>query len=279
MKIIAWNINGLRAIDRKTILDAYLTTHDPDIFCMGETKLSLPDDKVQATMSKFQQYPYRYYATSKGKKGYSGTAMWSKLKPLQVHYGIDPAILKGPDVKELSDDQKLIIDNNEGRLIALEFKKLFVVHCYVPNAGETLQRLPYRVKQWDTLFQRYIAHLQDLKPTIVCGDFNCAHTELDIHAPKRNLKSAGFTIQERNSFAKYLNDLNLVDIYRTHHPKEIKYTYWSYRGGARKNNKGWRIDYFLLSKQLQKKVKQVDIHDDQHGSDHAPIALQLAIRM
>ena len=283
MKIIAWNVNGLRSIDGKAIMDGYLARHNPDIFCMGETKLSLPDSAVQESMTKYKSFPYKYYATSKDKRGYSGTAIWSKIKPDSVHYGISNI---GVDTfgRTLTQDQHLIVANNHGRIITLEFKTFYLVHCYVPNSGETIKdtslpkRLQFRVRQWDPLFQHYIGELQKIKPTIVCGDFNCAHTENDIHNPKRNLKQAGFTIQERNSFKKYLDDLQLVDTFRSLHPTVTKYTYWSYRGGARKNNKGWRIDYFLTSKSLIKKVKSTVIHDDQMGSDHAPIELQIMIK-
>lgn len=282
MKIIAWNVNGLRSIDRKFILDKYLTQHKPDIFCMGETKLSLPDTTIQESMNKIKSYQYRYYATSKDKKGYSGTAIWSKHKPESIYYGISNIGIDSFG-RKLTQEQQLIVTNNEGRIITLEFKTFYLVHCYVPNAGVTCkttslpERLQYRVRQWDPLFQHYIDELQKLKPIILCGDLNCAHTENDIHNPKQNLYSAGFTIQERNSFTKYMKQLQLVDTFRLLHPNKIKYTYWSYRGGARKNNKGWRIDYFLASKVLAKKIKTATIHEDQMGSDHAPIELQITI--
>lgn len=277
IKIIAWNVNGLRSVHGKSILSEYLTLHDPDIMCMGETKLSYPDVKAIETMKSIPQYEHRYYATSRARQGYSGTTIWSKIKPINVVYGVTQnAVESYRDT--LTHHQEHIVENKEGRIITLEFEQYFLVHCYVPNSGEVLQRLEYRVKQWDPIFQHYLDELQKKKHTVVCGDFNCAHHEIDIHAPKRNLKSAGFTVEERTSFSKYIKDLSMVDTFRCLHPKaHDQYTYWSYRGRARTNNRGWRIDYFLTSSKFFKNVMSSSIHADQLGSDHAPIELVLSL--
>lgn len=279
MKIIAWNVNGIRALNNKGILMEYLDKHQPDIFCMGETKLSLPDEKTKYELNeKNKEYKYRYYATSKERKGYSGTAIWSKIEPINVTYGID-----GVENKTYSEEQKKILDNNEGRIITIEMEQFYIIHCYVPNSGQAelkngpLSRLQYRINEWDKLFQMYLKMLQKKKPIIVCGDMNCAYTEIDIHNAKSNEKNAGFTIEERTSFGKYLDKLKLVDIFRDLNINKIAYTYWSYRGNARKNNKGWRIDYFLISNKLKKKVTSTTIHEEQLGSDHAPIEFTIDV--
>ena len=261
-KIIAWNVNGIRALTKKENLQEYLDTHKPHIFCMGETKLSCPDVLEKKKLKdSISGYKYRYFSTCIRKKGYSGTSIWSKKEPKNVSFGL------GID----EHDQ-------EGRVITLEFDKFFLVHVYTPNSGQALARLDYRVKKWDVEFRKYTKKLQNKKPIIICGDLNVAHKEIDIHSPKTNLKSAGFTIQERNSFDKLLNENKLIDTFRYLYPdKKDAYSYWTYLRQSRSKNKGWRIDYFLVSNSLKNNIKKSEIHYDQMGSDHAPIFLKIKL--
>ena len=261
-KIIAWNVNGIRSFVKKVNLNEFLQKEKPSIFCMSETKLSCPDLITRNLLSKnIKGFKYRTYNTCSARKGYSGTAIWSKKKPINI--------IKGIEKEEL---------DKEGRVITLEFKEFYLTHVYTPNSGQALQRLDYRVKKWDPAFWKFIGKLQKDKPVIVCGDLNCARYEIDIHSPKTNLKSAGFTKEERKSFNKYIAKLNLVDTFRKLYTDEKdRYTYWSYMRKARQNNKGWRIDYFLISKSLDKYLKKSRIFKDLLGSDHAGIELVLNI--
>ena len=264
MKIIAWNVNGLRSLinsDSISLAD-YLKINKPDIFCMSETKLSCPDAAIKTLLEKLiSGYKYRYYSTCIARKGYSGTSIWSNKKPLDIIYGIG--------IKE---------HDNEGRVITLEYDKFYLTHVYTPNSGQILQRLDYRVNKWDKDFRKFIEDRQKNKPVIVCGDLNCAHKEIDIHSPETNRKSAGFTDEERDSFSLFLKNNKLIDSFRYLHPNEVKqFSYWSYRGQARKNNKGWRIDYFLVDTKLKDNIKKSLIQKDQMGSDHAPVFLEIDI--
>jgi exodeoxyribonuclease-3 len=248
IKIIAWNVNGIRSILEKELIEL-IENENPDILCLGEIKLS---NKI-----KFDLFKYEYYHVSKARKGYAGTCVYSNIEPISVKYGL-------PELEDL-----------EGRVITIEFKKYFLIHVYTPNSGQVLQRLNYRVDTWDKHFWEYIEKLQEKKSVIVCGDLNCALNEIDIHSPKTNLKSAGFTIEERNSLKHYVDKLKLIDTFRYLHPQTIKYSYWSYLRKSRTNNKGWRIDYFFVSKKLIKKVKTADIITNALGSDHAPILIEI----
>ena len=257
MKIIAWNVNGLRAIISKNYLFDMIKNEDPDIVCLGETKLSCPIiDTTTILNEKLDEYKYKYFSQCTEKKGYSGTAIFSKKKPKSVLYGM----------KKNEHDQ-------EGRLITLEFSKFYLIHVYTPNSGEVLARLNYRVNNWDIEFKHFIHNLQKNKPVIVCGDLNVANEVIDIHDPIHNKKSAGFTNEERDSFKKLLNGLKLIDTFRYLHPNKIEYTYWSYRRKSRENNKGWRIDYFLVSANILNLVVQSNILTNVLGSDHAPIKI------
>jgi len=261
-KIIAWNVNSIRSMITKVDLNDFFKKENPHIFCMSETKLSCPDLVArQNLVKKIKGFRYRFYSTCTARKGYSGTAIWSKKKPKSIKYGLDIAS-----------------HNKEGRVITLEFDDFILIHVYTPNSGQVLQRLNYRVKEWDVAFWNYIEKLQKTKSVIVCGDLNVARSEIDLHSPKTNLKSAGYTIEERNSFNKYVEKLKLIDTFRELHPDEKDhYTYWSYMRKSRDNNKGWRIDYFLISNALEKTLKKSYILKDQIGSDHAPIVLELRI--
>ena len=260
--ILSWNVNSIRALVKKFSLSDYLEKKNTQILCLSETKLSHPTEAEEKKLVDLVPgFKYRYYNTCNCKKGYSGTAIWSKKKPLNVIFGI------GVDELDL-----------EGRVTTLEFDKFYLINVYTPNSGELLARLDYRVKKWDPAFRKFLEKLQKKKPIVVTGDLNCAHKEIDIHSPKTNLKSAGFTIEERNSFTKLLDKLKLIDTFRHFNP-ELKnvYSYWSYRGRARLKNKGWRIDYFLVSSNIIKNVLKSSIDDKQMGSDHAPVLLTIKI--
>lgn len=254
MKIISWNINGLKAQLQKNYLDELIKIEDPDILCFGETKIN-SNFNDEYFIDKFK---YRYWHVSTSKKGYSGVAILVKnKKPINVSYGLYDL-------------------DNEGRVITLEYSKYYLVNVYTPNSGEQLKRLNYRKDIWDREFERYILELQnknDKKSIIICGDLNVAHREIDIKNPKTNLKSAGFTIEERESFDLMLKNTKLIDIYRYLYPDKIEYTYWTYFRRARERNVGWRIDYFLINKKLIKKIKNIEILVNILGSDHAPIKL------
>lgn len=257
-KIIAWNVNGIRSLIKTEHLYNLIEKEKPHIICFGETKLTCPIIETENKLKEnIKGYRYRYFSQCSVKKGYSGTAIFSKRKPLNIIYG-------------LGDDDL----DQEGRVITLEFNNFYLVHVYTPNSGQQkLQRLEYRVETWDKRFLKYIKSLD--KKVILCGDLNVAHNEIDIHNPKTNKRSAGFTDEERNSFNKILEKTNLIDTYRFLHPDKIEYTFWSNLGRARINNKGWRIDYFLVSEELINKVKKSYILTDILGSDHAPVVLDI----
>jgi exodeoxyribonuclease-3 len=254
MKIISWNINGLRSILNKKYLYNLITDLNPDILCLGETKLN----NSLYFENNFLDY-YVYYNNSKSKKGYSGTAIYTKIKPLEIIYDC-------PD-----------LNNDEGRVITFLFSNFYLVHVYTPNSGQALQRLEYRINEWDINFNKFIMKLKKIKPVILCGDLNVAHKEIDLKNPLKNLRTAGYTIEERDSFNNILNHTKLIDTYRYFNPELIKYSYWSYRFKSREKNIGWRIDYFLVSKKLLKYIIKSDILEDVKGSDHAPILLEIKI--
>jgi exodeoxyribonuclease-3 len=267
MKIIAWNVNGLRSLLKTEYFDKLLLDEDPDVLCMGETKLPCPVplethgcktiNSIESEIIKnHPKYKYRYWSSCKNKGGYSGTAIFSKKEPLSVMYGL-----------ENLDD--------EGRVITVEFKKYYLIHVYTPNSGVGLNRLEWRTETWDRAFEKYIKHLQKTKPVIVCGDLNVAHKPIDLKNPKTNLRTAGYTEEERKSFEKLLEKTELIDSFRHYNPETIKYSYWSYRFKSRQKNIGWRIDYFLVNNSLINKVKKSDILDNILGSDHAPILLEI----
>ncbi len=264
MKIIAFNVNSLRNIIKKKDLFNLIENEDPTILCMSETKLTCPIVDVQKTMDeKVSNYKYKYYSTCSEKGGYAGTAIFSKKEPKNVFYGLY--------------DKNINLDK-EGRVITLEFKKFFLVHVYTPNSGIALQRLKFRTTEWDPVFKKWLIHLQKSKPIIVCGDLNVANEEIDLKNPKSNHKTAGFTDEERESFKKILEDVELIDTYRYKYPTKQEYSYWTYRMNARAKNVGWRIDYFLVSKNIINKVKKSKILTDVMGSDHAPIKLNITFK-
>ena len=253
MKIISWNVNGIRSLIKTNYINNLLIEECPDILCLNETKLS---NEIESDI--FNSYEYNYHNISKIKKGYSGTSIYSKIKPINVTLGIY-------DI------------DNEGRVIILEYKKFYLVNVYTPNSGVGLNRLDWRINTWDSNFINYIFKLQIDKPIILCGDLNVAHTEIDLKNPKTNLHSAGFTIEERLSFNKLLENCLLIDTFRYLNPNKIEYSYWSYMNKARIKNIGWRIDYFLVSNKIIKKVLKSIILTHIFGSDHAPIELIIKI--
>ena len=257
-KIIAWNVNGIRAILKKPYLLDLIEKEKPSIICFGETKISCPFiDVANLLKEKIKGYRYRHWSPCLIKNGYSGTAIFSKKKPLSIIDGI------GVDEHD-----------NEGRVITMEFNDYYLVHVYTPNSGQKLKRLDYRVKKWDVAFRKYIKSLGKKKEVVVCGDLNVAHHEIDIANPKGNLRNSGFTIEERNSFDLLLKEAKLIDTYRSLNPENVEYSFWTYMFNARKKNKGWRIDYFLVTKKFMKKVKKSKILTEVLGSDHAPILLK-----
>jgi len=247
MKFISWNVNGIRACVTKGFLD-YFKEVDADIFCLQETKLQ--EGQIDLNLEGY--YEYWNYAQ---KKGYSGTAIFTKKKPISVAYGMN--------IEE---------HDNEGRVITLEFEDFYFITVYTPNYQNELKRLDYRMK-WEDDFREYLKKLDTIKPVIVCGDLNVAHQEIDLKNPKTNRKNAGFTHEEREKLSILLND-GFIDTYRYFNPKkENIYSWWSYRFNARKNNSGWRIDYFLVSENLKDRLVSADIHTEILGSDHCPVEL------
>jgi len=251
MKLISWNVNGLRACVQKGFLD-FFNEADADIFCLQETKLQ--DGQLNLELKGYNQY-WNYAE----KKGYSGTAVFSKTKPLDVIYGID------------KDEH-----NKEGRVITLEFEDFYLVNVYTPNSKAELARLDYRI-QWEDEFMAHVKALDSKKPVILCGDLNVAHKEIDLKNPKPNMNNAGFTMDERNKFTVLLEN-GFVDTFRYFYPeKEGIYSWWSYRFNARANNAGWRIDYFCISERIQDRLKSAEIHCEILGSDHCPVSLEIDI--
>lgn len=246
-KLISWNVNGLRACMQKGFID-FFKDADADVFCLQETKLQ----EGQITMDLPGYHQYWNYAE---KKGYSGTAAFTKEEPLSVTYGIG--------IEE---------HDHEGRVITLEFQNFYMITVYTPNSQEELKRLNYRMK-WEDDFLAYLKKLEENKPVIVCGDMNVAHKEIDLKNPKTNRKNAGFTDEERNKFSNLL-DAGFTDTFRYFYPElESVYSWWSYRFKAREKNAGWRIDYFLTSKSLNDSLKDAVIYKDILGSDHCPVGL------
>lgn len=247
MKLISWNVNGLRAAITKGFND-FFEEESADIFCIQETKM-------QPGQAEINFEGYKQYWNSAVKKGYSGTAVFTKIEPLKVTYGIG--------IQE---------HDQEGRVITLEFEEFYLVNCYTPNAKRELERLDYRMI-WEDEFRKYLIDLDKKKPVILCGDLNVAHKEIDLKNPKTNVGNAGFTNEERGKMTELLN-AGFVDSFRYLYPeKENAYTWWSYMFHAREKNVGWRIDYFITSKSIEKNIKEATIYSEVYGSDHCPIGI------
>ena len=248
MKFISWNVNGLRACVGKEFEQQFKDL-DADFFCLQETKM-------QAGQLDLSFPGYESYWNYADKKGYSGTAIYTKHKPLSVTYGID------------IDEH-----DHEGRVITLEMDDFYLVTVYTPNSQDGLRRLEYRMK-WEDDFQAYLHKLDEKKPVIVCGDMNVAHQEIDLKNPKTNHKNAGFTDEEREKMTQLLSN-GFIDTFRTLYPEQVTYSWWSYRFRAREKNTGWRIDYFLISERLKDRLEDAKIHTEIMGSDHCPIEITL----
>ena len=248
MKFISWNVNGLRACVGKDFEESF-NNLDADFFCLQETKM-------QAGQLDLQFPGYESYWNYAEKKGYSGTAIFTKHKPMSIKYGM------GIDEHD-----------HEGRVIALEYDKFYIVTVYTPNSQDGLRRLEYRMK-WEEDFQAFLHKLDENKPVIVCGDMNVAHQEIDIKNPKTNRKNAGFTDEERDKMTTLLTN-GFIDSFRTLYPEQVTYSWWSYRFHARENNTGWRIDYFLTSERIKDNIEDAKIHTEILGSDHCPVELDI----
>lgn len=248
MKFISWNVNGLRACVGKDFEESFKNL-DADFFCLQETKM-------QEGQLDLQFEGYESYWNYADKKGYSGTAIYTKHHPISVHNGID--------VDE---------HDHEGRVITLEYADFYLVTVYTPNSQNELKRLDYRMT-WEEDFQKYIQQLDAQKPVIICGDMNVAHEEIDIKNPKTNRRNAGFTDEEREKMTEFLSK-GFIDTFRSKYPEQVTYSWWSYRFHAREKNAGWRIDYFLISDRLKEKLEDASIHTEIMGSDHCPVELVL----
>jgi exodeoxyribonuclease III len=265
MKIYSWNVNGIRAVHKKGLFEPFIQKHQPDILCLQETK-------AQQGQSEVELPEYEEYWNSAEKKGYSGTAIFTKHKPLSVVNGLPTDIAKkfGLIADAYGDP------NTEGRVIAAEFEKFFVVTVYTPNAKDDLSRIPLREQQWDPAFLAYCKELEKTKPVIFCGDLNVAHTEDDLANVKPNIGKKGFTNEERKGFQNFL-DAGFIDTFRIFTKGNGHYTWWTHWANARARNVGWRIDYFLISAALKDIVVKAEIHADVMGSDHCPVSVTLDI--
>ncbi len=249
MKLVSWNVNGIRAVLTKGFQEFFKEV-DADIFCIQETKCQ--EGQVDLSFEGYESY-----WNSAEKKGYSGTAIFTKIKPISVKYGIG--------IEE---------HDKEGRVITLEFKDFYMVNIYTPNSKRELERLDYR-QIWEDEIRKYLLNLNKTKPVIMCGDLNVAHKEIDLKNPKTNTHNAGFTIEERNKMTELLN-AGFIDTFRYLYPEKTdSYTWWSYMRKAREKNVGWRIDYFIVSDDLKNKIKEANIYQDIMGSDHCPIGLEI----
>lgn len=254
MKIISWNINGIRAITKKDFFKD-ISKMDPDILCLQETKAQ--DGEVEKALSKMTDY--QQYYNSADRKGYSGVAILSKKKPMSI-----------------TNDMGIAEHDKEGRVQCAEFENFYLVNVYVPNSGQELVRLDYRQK-WDVDFRNYLENLKKAKPIVLCGDLNVAHRAIDLKNDKANYnKTAGYTQIEIDGMDNLLNT-GFVDSFRHFHPDTVAYTYWSYRFKSRERNTGWRIDYFLVSNSLVDKINKVEILSEYYGSDHCPIQLEIEL--
>lgn len=248
MNIVSWNVNGLRAITGKNFYD-FINEFNPDILCLQETKIQA--GQIDLNLSEYEQY--FCYAD---KKGYSGTAILSKVKPLNVSYGI------GIDEHD-----------HEGRVITAEYENFYLVCAYIPNSQTELKRLDYR-RVFNSAIEEYLVNLDKTKPVLFCGDLNVAHKEIDIKNPKTNLRNAGFTIEERDDFTRLLSR-GFTDSFRALYPDEVKYSWWSYKFKAREKNTGWRIDYFVVSNRFMSEIKDAYILNEVMGSDHCPVGITI----
>jgi exodeoxyribonuclease-3 len=265
MKIYSWNVNGIRAVVRKGALQDFMAKHRPDILALQETK-------AQQGQAEIEFDGYEEYWNSAEKKGYSGTAIFTRVKPIKVINGFPPEFSK----KYNFIDSETRDSANEGRVLTAEFDKFYLVTVYTPNAKDDLSRIPLRHKHWDPAFLAYVKELEKKKPVIFTGDLNVAHTEDDLANPKPNKGKKGFTDEERQGFQNFV-DAGFIDTLRLFKQGNGYYTWWSHFANARARNVGWRIDYFLASKSLKAKIQAAAIHPEVLGSDHCPISVELDI--
>lgn len=258
MRIFSWNVNGLRAVLNKGAFTKFVDEYSPDILCIQETKAKQGQAEVDLPN-------YEELWNSAERPGYSGTAIFTKLKPLSVKNVLPTSV-------DMSD--KFGNPLTEGRVLTAEFEDFFLVNVYTPNSKNELERLTLREKKWDKEFLNYLKELEKTKPVITCGDFNAAHEEIDIARPNNNHHSAGFTDEERQGITNLIN-AGFIDTFRALNPDAVRYTWWSHWGQARANNVGWRIDYFFISETLKKNLKSAEIYENVMGSDHCPISIEL----
>lgn len=264
MKLYSWNVNGIRAVLNKGAFQQFIKDHDPDILCLQETKAQ--PDQAEVNLPEYTEYWY-----SAAKKGYSGTAIFTKVKPLSVTNGFPADIIKAFDMSGDTYGDP----NQEGRVMAAEFDDFFIVTVYTPNSKGDLSRLDLRYKHWDPAFLAYMQQLEQKKPVLFCGDLNVAHQEIDLANPKPNIGKHGFTDEERERFADFLK-AGFVDTFRKFYPDRTEaYTWWTHWANARTRNVGWRIDYWLASKAIADKVVAAEIHPDVMGSDHCPVSIEI----
>lgn len=265
MKIISWNVNGIRAVVKKGLFAPFMEKYQPDILCLQEIKAEQQQSPVDLPK-------YTEYWNSALKKGYSGTAIFTKTKPLSVVNGLPEKIIKkfGPFADQYGDT------TTEGRVVTGEYKDFYVVTVYTPNAKDDLSRIPLRHKHWDPAFLAYCKELEKSKPVIFCGDLNVAYTPDDLARPKENVGLKGFTTEERAGFQAFI-DVGFIDTFRMFHKGNGHYSWWSHFANARERNVGWRIDYILVSESLKNKVKKSEILPEVFGSDHCPVALEISI--
>lgn len=264
MKLYSWNVNGIRAVIRKELFAPFIEEHRPDILCLQETK-------AQPEQIEIDLEDYHVVINSAEKKGYSGTAILSKQKPLNVTNNFADDVAEKYGFADSYGDA-----NKEGRVLTAEFEDFYLVTVYTPNSKEDLSRIPLRHEHWDPAFLAHCQELEKTKPVVFCGDLNVAHTEDDLARPKENRGKKGFTAEEREGFQNFL-DAGYTDTFRMFNEGNGHYTWWSAWGGARDRNVGWRIDYFLVSAELHDKVKSAAIHADVMGSDHCPVSLEIDI--
>lgn len=265
MKLVSWNVNGIRAVHKKGLLEPMITALKPDILCLQETKAQQHESPVDLPQYK------EYWNSSRSKKGYAGTAIFSKNEPIAVENDFPESIVKKFHLVDGYGDP-----NAEGRVIMAEYSHFFLVNVYTPNSKPDLSRLPLRHKHWDPAFLAYCKHLDQRKPVIFCGDLNAAHTEEDLANPKANEGEHGFTKEEREGVDRMI-EADFTDSFRLFTKGGGHYTWWSHFSNARARNIGWRIDYFFVSKRLAGKVRHSTIHPDLHGSDHCPILLDIEV--
>lgn len=260
MKIFSWNVNGVRAVINKGAFGAFIAKYQPDILCLQETKAK--QGQVEVDLPEYEEI-----WNSAERPGYAGTAIFTKVKPMSVQYWLPSSVA----MRDSFGDPL-----TEGRVLTVEYGDFYLVNVYTPNSKTDLARLGLRYKKWDREFLEYLKELEKTKPVVACGDFNAAHTEIDLARPKVNRHSAGFTDEEREGIGNII-DAGFIDTFRELHPDVQRYTWWSYWGHARENNVGWRIDYFFISEDLKSRLKSAEIYEDVMGSDHCPVAIGLDI--